>query len=137
MESSSSDIFSEFLKMGMGSKPLVVGYENQLLEFAAEKPDTWIKVKDDVIMLYPVPTVWSSHVLIALDEPAAGAIDALEDEEIQKLAWEKHGFRTGVSGDAADMSAFDGIGIEETVTQVGQMPNYRTMKKIIDYLSES
>lgn len=137
MESSSSDIFSEFLKMGMGSKPLVVGYENQLLEFAAEKPDTWNKVKDDVIMLYPVPTVWSSHVLIALDEPAAGAIDALEDEEIQKLAWEKHGFRTGVSGDAADMSAFDGIGIEETVTQVGQMPNYRTMKKIIDYLSES
>lgn len=134
MESSSADIFSEFLRMGMGAKPLVVGYENQLLEFASQQPSKWDKVKDDVIMLYPVPTVWSSHVLIAMDDQASDAIDALEDEEVQKLAWEKHGFRTGVSGDAADMSAFGGIGIEETVTQVGQMPNYKTMKKIIDYL---
>ena len=136
MESSSSDIFSEFLRMGMGAKPLVVGYESQLLEFAAEQPDKWDKIKDDVIMLYPVPTVWSSHVLIALDDEASGAIDALEDEDIQKLAWTKHGFRTGVSGDTGDMSAFADMGIEETVTQVGQMPNYKTMKKIIDYLEQ-
>lgn len=136
MESSSSDMFSKFLKMGMGSEPLAVGYESQLLEFAAENPDTWKQIKDQVVMLYPVPTVWSSHVMIALDDKASDAIDALQDKDIQKLAWEKHGFRTGVAGTTGDMAAFDGVGIEENVTQVGQMPNYKTMKKIIGALTE-
>ena len=135
MESSSADIFSDFLKLGVGAKPLVVGYENQLLEFSVENPDIWKQVKDDVVMLYPVPTVWSSHVFIALDDAASSAIDALEDKDIQKLAWEHHGFRTGVSGGSADVSAFDGVGLASTVTQVGQMPNYRTMEKILSYLS--
>ena len=42
-------------------------------------------------MLYPVPTVWSAHPYIALNENGARAIDALMDEEIQQIAWEKHG----------------------------------------------
>ncbi|MEE1228607.1 MAG: hypothetical protein U0K57_06525 [Lachnospiraceae bacterium] len=134
MESSSADIFDEFLKMGVGSKPLVVGYENQLLEFSVENPDVWNQVKDDVVMLYPTPTVWSTHMWIALNDKAADAIDALEDKDIQKMAWERHGFRTGVSGAKADQSAFADVGVAPVVTQVGQMPNYRTMKKIIDAL---
>lgn len=123
MESSSADIFSDFLKMGMGARPLVVGYENQLLEFTVENADIWKQVKDDVVMLYPIPTVWSSHVFIAMDDQASAAIDALMDKDIQKLAWEKHGFRTGVSGSSTDVSAFDGVGLAQTVNQVGQMPN--------------
>lgn len=135
MDSSSADIFSEFMKMGLASKPLVVGYESQLLEFAAQNPDTFAKVRDDIIMMYPVPTVWSSHVLICLTDGAKELIDALEDPEIQKLAWEKHGFRTGIAGAEADVSAFEGAGIAPEVTQVGQMPSYGVMKKIIDALS--
>lgn len=135
MESSSADIFNDFLKMGMGAKPLVVGYENQLLEFTVKNPEIWKQVKDDIVMLYPIPTVWSSHVWIAMDDQAVSAIDALLDEDVQKLAWEKHGFRTGVSGTQADLSAFDGVGLTQTVTQVGQMPNYTTMEKILNYLS--
>lgn len=134
MESSSADIFSEFLKMGMGAKPLVVGYESQFLEFSVENPDAFSQVKDDVVMMYPVPTVWSSHVFIALDDSAAQVTEALLDPEVQKIAWEKHGFRTGVSGGSADSSAFSDIGVAQNVTQVGQMPSYATMKKIIDYL---
>lgn len=135
MESSSADIFSEFLKMGIGSKPLVVGYESQLLEFSVEQPDIWKQVKDDIVMMYPVPTVWSSHVWIAMDDQAAGAVDALQDSTIQELAWKKHGFRTAVSGGSADNTAFPDIAVAPQVNQVGQMPNYKTMKKIIDALS--
>lgn len=134
MESSSADIFSEFLKMGMGAKPLVVGYESQLLEFSVENPDAWSQVKDDIVLMYPVPTVWSSHVFIALDDNAAGAIDALTAADVQKIAWEKHGFRTGVAGTSAESAAFPDIAVASDVTQVGQMPSYATMKKIIDYL---
>ena len=42
-------------------------------------------------MMYPTPTVWSSHVYIALDEAGTAGIDALLDEDIQRLAWESMG----------------------------------------------
>ena len=61
-----------------------------------ENPDTWEQIKGDIVIMYPTPTVWSSHVYIALDEAGTAGIDALLDEDIQRLAWEKHGFRTGV-----------------------------------------
>lgn len=135
MESSSADLFDQFLKTGMGVKPLIAGYENQLLEFAVENPGTWEQIKDDVVMLYPTPTVWSSHVFIALDEAGAAGIDALLDEDIQRLAWEKHGFRTGVYGAPTNAEHFGVSGIAEEITQVAPMPDANTMDRIIKALS--
>ena len=63
MESSSSDLFDQFLKTGMGAKPLIAGYESQLLEFAVQEPETWEQIKGDIVLVYPTPTVWSSHVV--------------------------------------------------------------------------
>ena len=60
MEASSSDLFDQFLKTGMGAKPMIAGYENQLLEFAVENPEDWEQLKDDIVLIYPTPTVWSS-----------------------------------------------------------------------------
>ena len=118
MESSSSDLFDQFLKTGMGAKPLIAGYENQLLEFAVENPDTWEQIKGDIVIMYPTPTVWSSHVYIALDEAGTAGIDALLDEDIQRLAWEKHGFRTGVYDTPTDAARFGVSCIAEELTQV-------------------
>ena len=135
MESSSSDLFDQFLKTGMGAKPLIAGYENQLLEFAVENPDTWEQIKGDIVMMYPTPTVWSSHVYIALDEAGTAGIDALLDEDIQRLAWEKHGFRTGVYDTPTDAAHFGVSGIAEELTQVAPMPDANTMDRIIKALS--
>ena len=135
MESSSSDLFDQFLKTGMGAKPLIAGYENQLLEFAVENPDTWEQIKGDIVMMYPTPTVWSSHVYIALDEAGTAGIDALLDEDIQRLAWEKHGFRTGVYETPTDAAHFGVSGIAEELTQVAPMPDANTMDRIIKALS--
>lgn len=134
MESSSSDLFDQFLKTGVGAKPLIAGYESQLLEFAVERPDTWKDIKDDIVMLYPTPTVWSSHVFIALDEEGAKGIDALLDEKVQRLAWEKHGFRTGVYDTPSEADHFDVRGIADEITQVAPMPDADTMNIIIDAL---
>ena len=131
MESSSSDLFDQFLKTGMGAKPLIAGYENQLLEFAVENPETWEHVSGDIIMMYPTPTVWSSHVFIALDENGTLGIDALPDEDIQRLAWEKHGFRTGVYDTPADSEHFGVSGLADEITQVAPMPDADTMDRII------
>ena len=55
MESSSSDLFDQFLKTGMGAKPLIAGYESQLLEFAVQEPEVWSQIQEDIVMLYPTP----------------------------------------------------------------------------------
>ena len=132
---SSSDLFDQFLKTGMGAKPMMAGYENQLLEFAVENPEDWAQLKDDIVLLYPTPTVWSSHIYIALDDEGGRGIDALLDEEVQRLAWENHGFRTGVSGTDAETGQFGVDHIAPAVTQVAAMPSYAAMEKIIAALS--
>jgi hypothetical protein len=134
MESSSSDLFDQFLKTGMGAKPLIAGYESQLLEFAVQEPETWEQIKGDIVLVYPTPTVWSSHVFIALDEAGALGIDALLDEEVQRLAWEKHGFRTNVYLAASSAEAFGVQGLAPEITRVMPMPDYQTMRQIIDGL---
>ena len=135
MEASSSDLFDQFLKTGMGAKPMIAGYENQLLEFAVENPEDWEQLKDDIVLIYPTPTVWSSHIYIALDEAGEAGVDALMDEEIQRLAWENHGFRTEVSGTGADEDHFGVPHLAAEITQVAAMPSYAAMEKIIAALS--
>ncbi len=134
METSSSDLFNQFLRMGVGAKPMIAGYESQLLEFAVENPEDYEQMKGDLVMIYPSPTVWSTHVYIALDEAGRAGAEALLDRDIQKLAWEKHGFRTSTYGAASQ--SFEGI-IEEMapeVTRVMQVPDYPAMRRIIDSL---
>jgi len=133
MEHSSSDLFEQYLKTGMGAKPMIAGYENQMIEFAIENPNAWNAVKDQVAVLYPEPTVWSSHPLIALNEKGARLIEAMQDPEIQEIAWTKHGFRTGVNGTInTNVEGF--YGIPENINAVIQMPNPDTMQKIMDVI---
>ena len=134
METSSSDLFSQFLRMGVGAEPLIAGYESQLIEYAALYPDEYDRIRDDVVMLYPTPTVWSAHVMIALDENGQILLDAMQDEEVQDLAWKKHGFRTGNYGDIADSESIPADGVAASITQVAQVPSYDVMKVLIDQL---
>lgn len=135
MESSSSDLFDQFLKTGMGAKPLIAGYESQLLKFAVQEPETWAQVQEDIVLLYPTPTVWSSHVYIALDDAGAQGAQAFLDEEIQRLAWERHGFRTGWYDAPTDVAQFGVPGVAEEITQVVAMPSAGVMEQIMQGLS--
>ncbi|GGH11954.1 hypothetical protein [Paenibacillus segetis] len=131
LEPSSGDLFEQYLKTGMGAKPIIVGYENQMIEFAEDNPAVWEQVKDRMRVLYPVPTVWSSHPLIALSDNGKKLIEALKDKEIQELAWKKHGFRSGIVDIQNDVSAL-GIGnIPETIDSVIAMPTPAIMDQII------
>lgn len=134
METSSSDLFNQFLRTGVGAKPMIAGYENQLLEYAAENPEKYEQIKDDVVIIYPTPTVWSAHIYIALNENGKQGIKALSDEKIQELAWEKHGFRTGDYGALSEGGEGGVSGVSKQVNSVINVPEYRVMKKIIDSL---
>lgn len=137
METSSADLFSQFLKMGVGAKPVIAGYESQLLEFSVEQPDDFQKIRDDIVILYPSPTVWSTHVYIALTEHGSKGIDGLLDKKVQELAWTKHGFRTSIYRTGETQSSFQVEGLAADITKVMPMPDYRTMKQITDSLMAS
>lgn len=134
LENSSSKLFDSYLNKGMGENPIIVGYENQLEEFATQNPDLWKNVKDKVRILYPLPTVWSSHQLITITPKASLLIDAMSDKDIQKIAWEKHGFRTGISGIVNDTKVLQIVGIPESVDQILPMPKAKIMEEIIKAL---
>lgn len=130
METSSADMFNQFLRTGVGAYPMVAGYENQLLEFATKESQIWSKLKDEIIMLYPVPTVWSTHVYIALDEAGQRGIPALLDSEVQRISWLKHGFRTGANA-AEETDMFQVNGVAKAITSVTQLPDDRIMDELI------
>ena len=113
---------------------MIAGYENQLLEFAVEEPEDFAQLKEDLVLLYPTPTVWSTHIYIALTGNGERAIDGLLDEDIQRLAWEKHGFRTNAYLAATSADDFGVAGLAPEITQVTQIPNYQAMRRIIDCL---
>jgi hypothetical protein len=135
LESSSADLFSSFLKTGIGAKPVIVGYENQILEFSVEHSAEWKYVKDDIVVLYPEPTVWSAHPFIALTDHGDRVINALLEETIQMLAWETHGFRTGIASGQQMGKIFDIKGVPGQVKKVMLLPNPDTMQKIMEIIS--
>jgi len=136
MEHSSGTLFSQFLKQGVGSYPIIVGYENQMIEFGLENSQYLDLLQKKVRTLYPKPTVWSNHPVIALTDNGVKLVEALKDPEIQELAWKKHGFRTGLSGIQNSTKDMMFKGIPENITSVIPMPSYRVMDIIIRELEQ-
>ncbi len=134
MEHSSGDLFKNFITTGVGAKPIIVGYENQLVEFAIENEKFIGFLRDKIRTLYPVPTVWSSHPVIALNAEGKRLIEALKDDEIQKIAWERHGFRSGLLGVENDPAILKVTGIPKEITAVMPMPDAGVMARIIETL---
>jgi hypothetical protein len=57
------------------------------------------------------------------------------DEEIQKIAWEGHGFRVGATGSSELTDEMRQMGIAEDVTKIIQMPDYPAMEELLNFLS--
>ncbi len=135
MQSSSGFLFEQFLQTGVGQYPIIAGYENQIVEFSLQHPDFWPKVRDKIKILYPVPTVWSEHPVLILNKKALPLLDALKDPEIQRIAWEEHGFRTGLIGVQNDPGVIKVNGLARSVNKTMPMPRASIMEKIIDSLN--
>lgn len=135
MEHSTGTLFERYLQLGMAQFPLIVGYESQYIEFARENPDLWPDVSSRIALVYPVPTVWSSHPIIALTDEGRSLLEALQDEELQRLAWTQHGFRGGAIGAVNDPADLGIDRVAREVTQVIQMPRPEIMFEIMDSMA--
>lgn len=136
LEDSSSKLFEAYLTKGVGEAPMIAGYENQIIEFASQNPEQWGNVKGKIRILYPVPTIWSSHILIAVKPQSAELIKALADKDIQKIAWESHGFRSGVAGVINNSKALQVSGITDNTDMVISMPRAEVVERLLQGLQE-
>ena len=132
MEASSGDIFENFLKQGMGARPIIVGYENQLIEFLLENAQYADLIRDKIRPIYPEPTIFASHPLISLTSSCGRLAEALRDPDVQQIAWADHGFRTGLLGVENDPADMDVAALPDKIDLVVPMPPAAVMTRIID-----
>src|SRR5205085_12360801 len=83
---------------------------------------------------YPQPPMWSSHPPIALTGNGGKLVAAMKAPELQRIAWERHGFRSGLLGVQNDTRALKVVGVPSRVASVVPMPNANAMQKILDAL---
>ncbi|WP_446007990.1 hypothetical protein [Candidatus Electrothrix sp.] len=130
MERSSAVLFNMFLQQGVGAYPLIVGYENQLVEYSLEHEEALDLLRKKVRILYPVPTIWATHPFVALTENGKKMIQVLKSPEAQELAWERHGFRSGLMGVENDPSVLEVVGLPRSIDAVMPAPSAKVMRKI-------
>lgn len=129
---SSGFLFDQFLAQGIGAYPIIVGYENQLIEYSVEHPELRDVLLKQINILYPRPTTWATHTMMALNGNGVRLLDALKDPAIQKLAWERHGFRTGLIGTQNDPAVLQVVGVPRASVQTAQpIPRAGVMDQIV------
>ena len=136
MNNTPADLFERYLKTGMGGEPMIVDYEKSIIDFANSSKDAFNQVKDDIRILYPKPTIWNSHCFAAFTKNGRKLYDALNDPEIGQIAWEKYGFRTGITGGTYDVKDI-GIGVPQKITSTVSSLKMDTYNKLIEYLKEN
>lgn len=137
MNNTPADLFERYLKTGMGGEPMIVDYEKSLVEFANSNPDGYNQVKDSIRVLYPTPTIWNSHCIATFSETGNKYKDVFEDQEIQQIAWEKYGFRTGIVGGNYDVSKIGISGVPQTITSTVSSLKMSMYDRLIEYLSST
>ncbi|WP_067539679.1 hypothetical protein [Nocardia crassostreae] len=111
LQSESSDGgFREWLIQGASS--LYAGYENQVLQQLSAYRDN--KQATDALLagtrlLYPDQTIFNSNPILALTAEAQQLITALQDPQIQQIAWKRYGFRSATELGAATVADFPQI----------------------------
>jgi hypothetical protein len=132
-ESSSAAPFEDYLALGMGKTPMLVAYEAQMVAFWLAHPD---RLKDNMVIMYPIPTVFSKHVLVPFNEKGMRVGELLErDSELQSLA-HQYGFRTGGNVRGPELWAQHGIHTPETIVDVVDPPSYEWLERMITAIEQ-
>lgn len=131
-DNSSDGPFNQYLTNGMGQTPLVCIYEAQFVEAAGKG-----RIKPDMVLTYPTPTVLSSHTLVPLTAAGDKIGKLLTDNpELRHLASE-HGFRTGDTAQFASIAAQRSVPVTADLIDVVDVPAYETLEHLLDGVANS
>jgi hypothetical protein len=127
-EESEEAPFEDYISIGIGKTPLVMIYESQFVDRAAQQDGS---IRSDMVLMYPDPDVLSKHTVVPLT-PDGDRVGRLlrDNEDLQREAIE-HGFRT------ADRQAFTRFVTEKKVKVAPEVlniiepPTYETLEAII------
>jgi hypothetical protein len=136
---SSGKLFDDYIAGGAGAQPLIVGYENQLIEWVLQDAERWKRVEANApakpVMLYPRPTVFSTHPLISINREADELIDALTNDAVLELAWEDHGFRGPLGTIGKARNPLLQSRLIDRIDAVLPMPDAPVMMALLDRLT--
>ncbi|MBF0255548.1 MAG: hypothetical protein HQL47_03625 [Gammaproteobacteria bacterium] len=132
-EHSSSGPFEDYLVMGMGKAPLVLIYESQFLAEAAAQPS---RLRSDMVLLYPQPTLFSERQFIPLKPAANHLADVLmQDQKLQQIATQ-YGFRSRDPRLFQEYVAAKGLRTPEHFVDVVNPPTFEVMEALIDAVAK-
>jgi len=132
--SSSLEPFEDYLVKGMGHSPAVMVYEAQFIAQAALEDGS---IQPDMVLMYPVPTIFTKHVFIPLSAGGEKLGEALtSDPELQRLAVE-FGFRTDDLAYFQEFTASHGIALPESFVDVIEPPSYEVLEGMIQIIEQA
>ena len=130
-ENSSAVPFQDYLTMGPGKTPMVMVYEAQFL-YEASKPNS--AISDDMVLLYPEPTLFTKHILIPFSATGERLGQALTtDEKLQQIAT-KHGLRCEKIALFRDFVKDKKLSIPDTLVNVIDPPSYEILESMIQQI---
>jgi hypothetical protein len=126
MRTGSDSAFEQWVIQQTGG--LLAGYENQLLQWITTRNAG--VVPEGIVTLYPEPTIFNDHTILALTPAATKLIEAVQDDAVQDIARKKYGFR---SGTRVVEQAFQGVDVPPThVIKKTRAPGYEVTKLLLD-----
>jgi hypothetical protein len=129
---SSQQPFEHYRDLGPGHTPLVWAYEFQYIAAAVHGP----ALPEDAVVMYPSPTVFSTHTVLPLTEAGSEVGRLLtEDPELQTLAAD-YGFRTEDMAHFQGLVSEHGLPVREQVGDVVHEPAYQTVEALIGRIEQ-
>jgi hypothetical protein len=132
--SSSQEPFEDYLVKGMGHSPAVLVYEAQFIAQAARGDGS---IQPDMALMYPVPTLFTKHILIPLSAGGEKLAEALAtDPELQKLAIE-YGFRNDNLAYFQEFTRSHSVTLPDSFVDVIEPPSYEVLEGMIQTIEQA
>lgn len=133
MESSSAGPYNDYLVMGPGKSPMVMIYESQFLHDAS-LPDSVIS--DDMMLIYPEPTVFTKHILLPFSESGEKLAEVLTNDPDLRLLAIKHGFRNKNIGKFREFVKKYKLAVPDSLVKVIEPPSYEILEHTIQRIEK-
>ncbi|MDT0327365.1 hypothetical protein [Nocardiopsis lambiniae] len=130
---SSQQPFEQFRDLGPGHTPLLWAYEAQYVHAVVNGPVP----PDDVVLLYPEPTVYSAHTLVPLNErgDAIGAL--LADDPGLRSSATRHGFRAEGGSAFEELVAEHDLPVRIRVDDVVNTPTHEALEALLSGIEDA
>lgn len=134
-DASSAGPFEDYKLIGMGKTPLVMIYEAQFFEELIR--NTALSNRDQMVLLYPRPTVFAKQVFIPISADGERLGSVLEtDPALQKLAAE-YGWRTRDPSAQLAVWKEKGVAAPQDLVDIINPPRFEMVEALIQGIEQA